>query len=119
MYLFRPAGSNYIAVLDLTASASWYAEKFGLRPNTTKFDDGQKGVELTLSEEVFFVLGPPGLPADPDTPMLYTARIQKARDLLISRGVTVGPIQRDRQNTRFFEIRDLENNVTEIVDEPC
>lgn len=118
MSLFRPAGSNYIAVLDLAASAAWYAEKFGLRQSLTKFDDGQRGIELTLSEEVFFVLGPHGLPADPDTPMLYTSRIQKARDFLVSRGVSVGEIQRDRQNTRFFEIRDLEGNVTEIVDEP-
>lgn len=118
MSLFHPAGTNYIAVLDLAAAASWYAEKFGLRQTPTKFDDGQKGIELTLSDEVFFVLGPRDLPADQDTPMLYTSRIQKARDFLISRGVTVGEIQQDRQATRFFEMRDLENNVIEIVDEP-
>jgi hypothetical protein len=118
MSLFRPAGSNYIAVLDLAAAASWYVEKFGLRQSLTKFDDGQKGVELTLSDEVFFVLGPRGLPADPDTPMLYTSRLQKARDFLISRGVSVGEIQQDRQCTCFFEMRDLEGNITEIVDEP-
>jgi len=118
MALFRPAGTNYIPVLDLSSAASWYVDKFGLRQHPTKFDDGQRGVELSDSDELFFVLGPRGLPADDETPMLYTSRIDKARNYLSSRGVNVGEIQRDRQGTRFFEIRDLENNLIEIVDEP-
>jgi catechol 2,3-dioxygenase-like lactoylglutathione lyase family enzyme len=118
MSLFRPAASNYIPVLDIAAAASWYADKFGLRPYTTKFDDGQKGIELSDSGEVFFVLGPRGLPANDETPMLYTSRIERARKHLSSLGVTVGEIQHDRQLTRFFEMRDLEGNITEIVDEP-
>ena len=32
-------------------------------------------------------------------------------------GVNVGEIQQDRQGTRFFEMRDLENNVIEIVED--
>jgi len=50
--------------------------------------------------------------------MLYTSRIEKARNHLSSRGVNAGEVQRDRQGTCFFEIRDLENNVIEIVEEP-
>jgi hypothetical protein len=50
--------------------------------------------------------------------MLYTSRIEKARKHLSSLGVAVGEIQHDRQLTRFFEMRDLEGNITEIVDEP-
>ena len=118
MSLFRPAGTNYIAVLDLANAASWYVDKFGLRRYVTKFDDGQKGFELSESGEVFFVLGPSDVPTNNETPMLYTSRIEKARNHLISRGVTVGEIQRDRQGTRFFEMRDLEGNVIEICDEP-
>jgi hypothetical protein len=30
----------------------------------------------------------------------------------------VDEVQRDRQGTRFFEIRDLKNNLIEIVEEP-
>jgi catechol 2,3-dioxygenase-like lactoylglutathione lyase family enzyme len=118
MSLFTPVGTNYIAVLDLPAAASWYAEKFGLRQHPTQFDDGQNGIELTLSDEIYFVLGPRDEPADDETPMLYTSHIEKARDFLIARGVSVGEIQQDRQGTRFFEMRDLEGNVIEITEEP-
>ncbi|HEV2697463.1 MAG TPA: hypothetical protein VGU90_05680, partial [Terriglobales bacterium] len=92
--LFTPAGTNYVSVLDLAAAAAWYVEKFGLRQRPTKFDDKQRGVELTLSDEVFFVLGPRELPHDEDTPMLYTRQLDKARNFLIARGVSVDEIQK-------------------------
>lgn len=118
MSLFTRGGTNYIPVLDMDAAASWYAEKFGLRQQKTQFDEGETGIELTHSEEIFFVLGPRNAPNDDETPMLYTSRIQKARDYLISRGVNVGEVQQDRQGTHFFEVRDLENNLIEITEEP-
>jgi predicted enzyme related to lactoylglutathione lyase len=119
MPLFRPAGTNYIPVLDIASAASWYADAFGLRQHTTKFDDGQKGIELSDSDnEVFFVLGPRDVPANHETAMLYTSHIDQARKHLTSRGVIIDKIQRDRQGTRFFEIRDLEGNTIEICDEP-
>src|SRR5579864_285192 len=118
MALFTPVGTNYIPVLDLAVAASWYAKIFGLRQRPTQFDDGQKGIELTLSEEIYFVLGPRDVPTDHETLMLYTSRIEKARDYLSSRGVNVDEIQQDRQGTRFFEMRDLESNVIEICEEP-
>lgn len=105
-------------MLDIAAAASWYADIFGLRRYTTKFDDRQKGVELSDSGEVFFVLGPRDVPTNDETPMLYTSRMEKARKHLTSRGVEIGEIQHDRQWTRFFEMRDLEGNVIEICDEP-
>ena len=64
------------------------------------------------------MLGPREVPADDETPMLYTSRIEKARDFLTTRGVNVSEIQQDRQGTRFFEMRDLEGNVVEITEEP-
>ena len=68
--------------------------------------------------EVFFVLGPRDVPANDETSMLYTSSIERARKHLTSRGVNIGEIHRDRQGTRFFEIRDLEGNTIEICDEP-
>jgi hypothetical protein len=50
MSLFRAAGTNYMPVVDLAAATSWYVDKFGLRQQVTKFDDGQKGTELTESD---------------------------------------------------------------------
>jgi predicted enzyme related to lactoylglutathione lyase len=39
------------------------------------------------------------------------------RDVLAARGVNVGTIERDRQGTRYFEIRDPEGNEIEVVDD--
>ena len=50
--------------------------------------------------------------------MLYASNIEKARDLLISRGVSVTPIAEDRPGTRFFTMRDLESNEVEVTEEP-
>ncbi len=118
MSLFRPAGTNYMPVVDLAAATLWYVEKFGLRQQVTKFDDGQKGTELTESDEVFFVLGPGNIPTNDETAMLYTSRLEKARKYLTLRGVDIGEIQRDRQGTRFFEMHDLDGNLIEISEEP-
>ena len=50
--------------------------------------------------------------------MLYTSDIGKACDLLTSRGVSVGPIEEDRQGTRHFMMRDLDGNEVEVTEEP-
>lgn len=118
MSLFTPVGTNYIPVLDLAASASWYANIFALRQRPTQFDDGQTGIELSQSEELFFVLGPRDAPGNDETPMLYTSHVEKARKFLLSRAVNLGDVQQDRQGTHFFEMRDLEGNVIEICQEP-
>jgi predicted enzyme related to lactoylglutathione lyase len=118
MSLFTPAGTNYIPVLDLATATSWYEQKFGLRQRPAKFDDGQRGVELWLADELYFVLGPRNVPHDEETPMLYTTSFDQARTYLRKRGVDLGDIHTDREGSRFFEIRDLENNVIEIVQEP-
>jgi catechol 2,3-dioxygenase-like lactoylglutathione lyase family enzyme len=118
MLLFTPAAPNYMPVQDLAAATSWYVEKFGARPRPTKFDDGQRGAELWLADEVYFVLGPRNIPTCDETPMLYTPNIAKAREYLLARGVEATKIQRDRQNTKFFEMRDLEGNLIEICQQP-
>jgi hypothetical protein len=46
--------------------------------------------------------------------MLYSSNLKKARERLISQGVSVSEIQQDRQGTHFFEMRDLEGNVVEV-----
>ena len=118
MLLFTPAAPNYMPVQDLAAATSWYVEKFGARPRPTKFDDGQRGAELWLADEVYFVLGPRDIPTSDETPMLYTPNIAKARDYLLARCVEATKIQRDRQNTKFFEMRDLEGNLIETCQQP-
>jgi len=120
MSLLRPAGSNYTAVVDIAAACSWYIEKLGLQKISVALDDGENCIALGFSEEEpAFVLGPPSdAPRDELSAMLYTSKLKKAREVLISRGVNVGEIQQDRQGTHYFEMRDPEGNVVEISEEP-
>ena len=50
--------------------------------------------------------------------MLYSPNIAKARDYSLARGVEATKILHDRQNTKFFEMRDLEGNLIEICQRP-
>ena len=44
--------------------------------------------------------------------------IAKAREWLLARGVNVGPAHTDIQGTHYIEMRDLDNNLIEICEEP-
>ncbi|MBZ5550799.1 MAG: VOC family protein [Acidobacteriia bacterium] len=119
MSLFAPAGTNYIGVVDMAAATTWYIQKLGLRKVDVELDDGEDCVALGFEkDECALCLGPPGRPTDELTPMLYSSNLRKAREFLISTGVNVSEIQKDRQGTHYFEMRDLEGNVIEITEEP-
>src|SRR5579863_4805912 len=119
MSLLTPAGSNYVGVRNLTAASSWYIEKLDLRKVEVEMDDGEGCIALGFSkDEAALVLGPAGKPTDEPRPMFNASNMKKAREFLISRGVSVGEIQQDRQGTHYFEMRDLEGNVLEIFEEP-
>lgn len=120
MALLSSSGAaNYIGVVDIAAATAWYIDKLGLRKINVDLDDGEDCVALGFSKDDYALcLGPPGRPTDESTPMLNSSRLKKAREFLISRGVNVGEIERDRQGTDFFEMRDLEGNVIEISEVP-
>ncbi len=121
MPLLIIADSAYLWVQDVNSAAAWYMEKLDLKQSTAYPEQEEGCVYLASSQEdtAAFVLGPPGLPDDRrDSPMLYTANIEKARKLLISRGVYVGEIEVDRQGTHYFSVRDLEGNEIEVTEEP-
>jgi hypothetical protein len=119
MSLLWVADSFYVGVCDIAAATSWYIEKFGLKRTSVELDEGEGCVGLIFPKEIpaAIVLGPSGAPSD-GTRMLYTGAIKKAREWLSSRGVTVGAIEKDRQGTQYFEVRDLEGNVIEVAQEP-
>ena len=78
-------------------------------------DNSEGCVALGFEKDQYsFCLGPPAPPSEELTPMLHSSNLKKAREHLISRGVNVTEIQQDRQGTRYFEIRDLEDNVIEV-----
>ena len=82
-------------------------------------EDAGESISLAFSKrgETAIILGPRSTPTG-ERPMLYASSIEKARDLLISRGVSVSPIAEDRQGTRYFTMRDLESNELEVTEEP-
>ena len=49
--------------------------------------------------------------------VIYCARLTKAHEWLLGRGVEAGPIQHSG-GAEFFEVRDPEGNVIEICKEP-
>jgi hypothetical protein len=113
------ADSFYIGVLDLAAATAWYTQKLGLRKVPVKMGEARGCIALGFSknDDACITLGP-RVPTGGVTPMLYAAKADSARDALSSRGVIVSEIQKDRQGTHFFEIRDLEDNGIEVSEEP-
>ena len=50
--------------------------------------------------------------------MLFTKKIGRIRDVLVARGVKAGTIEQDRQGIHYFQIRDPEGNLIEVIEEP-
>jgi catechol 2,3-dioxygenase-like lactoylglutathione lyase family enzyme len=107
-----------ILVRSIDDVAPWYTEKLGLRrvaENPIKESDAATfrfkvdGNPIVLTTRSDF--------RTDKTPILFTRKIGKMRDVMMARGVHVKHIQRDRQGIQYFEIRDPEGNEIEVVEE--
>jgi hypothetical protein len=58
-----------------------------------------------------------GLARPNEHPIIFSDKLKKSHEFLLSRGSAPGPIQESR-GTQFFEIRDPEGNVIEVCKEP-
>ena len=119
MSLFQIPDSIYIGVTDAVAASLWYKEKLGLQEVVAPTSDAADCVSLAFSErdKTAIILGPRDSTTD-QRPILYATNIGKAKDQLSSRGVSVTPIESDRQGTHYFVMRDLEGNEIEVSEEP-
>ena len=119
MSLFQIPDSIYIGVTDAVAVSLWYKEKLGLQQVVAPTSDAGDCVSLAFSErdETAIILGPRDSTTD-QRPILYATNIEKAKDQLSSRGVSVTPIESDRQGTHYFVMRDMEGNEIEVTEEP-
>jgi hypothetical protein len=107
MSLLWVADSFYVGVRDIAIATSWYIEKLGLKRTEVELDEAEGCVALFFPKEIpdaTIVLGPSTAPSEKTTRMLYSGAIKKAQEWLISRGVSVGSIEEDRQGTHYFEM---------------
>jgi predicted enzyme related to lactoylglutathione lyase len=115
---FSVPTNTRILVQNIDSVTPWYAEKLGLRKvaenprgeadiATLRFKADGNSIVLTTRRD--FRTG--------GTPILFTRRIDKMRDVMAERGVNVGTIERDRQGIRYFEMHDPEGNEIEVVEE--
>ena len=115
------SGLIVVAVRNLDAASAWYQEKFDLRYEKVKSDDASPSILLVSREgepRISLMTKDDDDAGEMDRPIMDTANAAKAREWLLARGVEVSPVQTDRQGTHYVEMRDLENNMIEICEEP-
>jgi len=112
-----PSRSLRILVRNIDSVSPWYIEKLGLRklaqappaePSAAILRFKADGNSIILTTRSGFQTA--------RTPILFTRKIDKMREVMSSRGVDPGPVERDRQGIRFFQIQDPEGNAIEIVE---
>jgi predicted enzyme related to lactoylglutathione lyase len=110
--------STRITVRNIDSVSPWYMEKLGLS-KLAENDRGESGVATLRFKEDgnSIVLTTRGGLGTGKTPMLFTKKIAKMRNVMAARGVNVGTMERDRQGIQYFEIRDPEGNEIEVVEE--
>jgi catechol 2,3-dioxygenase-like lactoylglutathione lyase family enzyme len=104
-------------VRHVATASTWYDEKFGLRKLAEQARPD--GVALQFDEAADPVIL---IPRDPAifrrAPVFFTRKVGKVRSRLIANGVSVSPVQQDRQGTKFFEVLDGEGNPIEVSEQP-
>ena len=102
---------QFISVSLMLRCVMLVERELGLQRVSIPMEDAGACISLAFSkrDETAIILGPRDTPTE-ERPMLYAANIEKARDLLISCGVSVNQIAEDRQGTQYFTMRDLESN---------
>jgi len=115
---FSVSAGTRILVRNIDSVSPWYIEKLGLNKSTA--------VNLTESDAAMFRFKADGNPVvlttrgdlgPGKTPILFTKKVGRMREVMAARGVNVGTIERDRQGIQYFEIRDPEGNEIEVVEE--
>ena len=100
----------------------WYQTTFDAREFSAKDigldPDEQEGcIFLGWSKEGPFICLMPGDSSKETVASITCSNLSKAADYFARKGVTVSPIQEDRAGTKFFEIRDCEDNTIEFHEE--
>jgi len=115
---FSLPANTRVLVRDIDSVSPWYTEKLGLR-KLTENDRGESGIAtFRFKADGNAVVLTMNRNSTTKTPMLFTKRIARMKNVLAARGVEVGTIERDRQRIQYFQIQDPEGNEIEVVHEP-
>ena len=112
---------------NLETAKQWWIETFDCRPAKVPEDwDNRLPSDIALklpgdSEPTILLcdraeVQKAGFERQNDHPIVFSDKLKKAREYLLSKGMAAGPIQ-GGGGTEFFEIRDSESNVIEICKE--
>ena len=111
-----------VGVKNLDSAVVWYQQKLGLQLAPLKSEDFDAFLSLSKNDEVglALVVIPDGeATANVEGhPILFTKKIEECREKFASRGIQVGPLQRDSGGNSFFRFPDLEGNIIEVCVEP-
>ena len=110
-------------VRNLGAARDWYKKTFGLREASGEREDdsGRPFVDLRVSNDdtaLTLVEREAASPAQSEHVIFFAKNLQKAREWLTERGVTVEAITSDSGGNRLFRFQDLEGNAIEVCVEP-
>src|SRR6202051_1873003 len=111
---FWISDNSVIEVRNLGAARDWYKKTFGLREASGEREDdsGRPFVDLRVSnsDKAFGLVNGAESPAQSEHVIFFTKNLQKAREWLIERGVTIEALASDSGGNRLFRFLDLEGN---------
>jgi hypothetical protein len=115
---FSIPNDTRVLVANIDSVSPWYIGTLGLRKLVEKepvssgdarFQYKADGRSIVLTTRRDFRTN--------KTPILFTKKISKMRDVLTERGASPGDLLRDRQGIRYFEVSDPEGNKMEVVED--
>jgi len=119
--MFSSAGDVVVDVRDVVAAQRWYSEKLGLSYASAEVDEASLELGYSADSVVVYLVEIVGdtLPnkSPGRAPIVFAKKLSDAHEYLSTRGVEVGPIQRDSGGNQFFRFRDLEGNGLEVCQE--
>jgi hypothetical protein len=107
-----------VLVANIDSVSPWYVEKLGLGkaaekdrdiPGDATFRYKADGKSIVLTTRRDFRTS--------KTPILFTKKIGRMKNVLTKRGAAPGDLMRDRQGIHYFEISDPEGNKIEVVED--
>ena len=118
-------GAIVIGAKDMEIAAEWYCGLFGLVAERMgnpvhQIELGYNPGDSNLIPLITIIPIPEGRAeaAVAQRPILFTRKLKKVRELLISKGIAVSPIQSDSGGNHFFHFQDSEGNKIEMCLEP-